>query len=61
MHHPEWLARSCDLTQGDFFLWGYVKSKDYENKPRDIPHLKDEIQREIHKIKPAVCGLIIVM
>jgi transposase len=29
-----WAPRSCDLTPLDFFLWGYLKSKVYINRPR---------------------------
>ena len=36
-------ARSPDLTPCDFFLWGFVKSKVYATKPRDIPELKERI------------------
>jgi len=28
--------RSCDLTPLDFFLWGYLKSQVYTNKPQTI-------------------------
>ncbi|GFU47990.1 uncharacterized protein TNCV_4967781 [Trichonephila clavipes] len=28
-----WSTRSCDLTPLDYFLWGYVKSLVYANKP----------------------------
>lgn len=40
-----WPSRSPDLSVCDFFLWGYLKSKIYENKPRDLEELKAEIQR----------------
>ncbi|GFX30903.1 transposable element Tc3 transposase [Trichonephila clavipes] len=29
-----WPPRSCDLTPLDYFLWGYVKSLVYADKPR---------------------------
>ena len=35
-----WLPRSCDLTPLDFFLWGYLKSQVYTNKPQTIEALK---------------------
>ncbi|GFT34961.1 putative DD41D transposase [Trichonephila clavipes] len=28
-----WPPRSCDLTPRDYFLWGYVKSLVYADKP----------------------------
>ena len=42
--------RSCDLTPLDFFLWGYLKSKVYANKPTTVQQLKDEIRRHIGEI-----------
>ena len=33
----------CFLSLCDFFLWGFVKSKVYATKPRDIPELKERI------------------
>jgi hypothetical protein len=42
-----WPPRSCDLTPCDFFLWGFVKSRVYANKPQTIPELKVEIRRVI--------------
>jgi hypothetical protein len=48
-------ARSCDLTPCDFFLWGYLKSQVYENNPRSIPDLQEEIRRVIGHIEEQVC------
>jgi len=31
--YQNWPPRSCDLTPLDFFLWGFLKSKVYVNKP----------------------------
>ncbi|GFX50702.1 uncharacterized protein TNCV_2722881 [Trichonephila clavipes] len=31
-----WPPRSCDLTSLDYFLWGYVKSLVYADKPRTL-------------------------
>lgn len=47
-----WPARSPDLTAPDFFLWGFLKSKVYVNKPQTIQHLKDNIRHEIEEIQP---------
>ncbi|GFX88713.1 hypothetical protein TNCV_4636341 [Trichonephila clavipes] len=38
-----WPPRSCDLTPLDYFLWGYVKSLVYANKPQTHDHLEDNI------------------
>ncbi|GFW11373.1 uncharacterized protein TNCV_3808931 [Trichonephila clavipes] len=37
--------RSCDLTPLDYFLWGYVKSLVYADKPQTLDHLEDNIRR----------------
>ncbi|GFU56809.1 uncharacterized protein TNCV_2539791 [Trichonephila clavipes] len=42
-----WLPRSCDLTPLDYFLWGYVKSLVYADKPQTLDHLEDNIRRVI--------------
>ena len=42
-----WPARSPDLSVCDFFLWGYLKSKVYCNKPRTLNDLKVAISEEI--------------
>ncbi|CAH2091278.1 unnamed protein product [Euphydryas editha] len=46
-----WSPRSCDLTPLDYFLWGYVKSLLYSNKPEAIGHLEDNIWRVIADIR----------
>ncbi|GFV41443.1 uncharacterized protein TNCV_5048481 [Trichonephila clavipes] len=38
-----WPPRSCDLTPLDYFLWGYVKSLVYADKPQTLHHLYIEI------------------
>ena len=43
-----WRARS-DLSPLDYFLWGYLKGKDYRNKPANIIQLKTAIE-EIQSI-----------
>ncbi|GFU61735.1 uncharacterized protein TNCV_4612131 [Trichonephila clavipes] len=42
-----WSPRSCDLTPLDYFLWGYVKSLVYADKPHTLDHLEDKICRVI--------------
>ncbi len=41
-----WPPRSPDLSCCDYFLWGYLKSKVYINKPRDLEQLRANIERE---------------
>lgn len=41
---PPWLP---DLSPCDYFLWGYLKYKDYINKPRTLEALSETITREI--------------
>ncbi|KYN35890.1 hypothetical protein ALC56_09681 [Trachymyrmex septentrionalis] len=50
--------RSCDLTPLDFFLWGYLKSQVYVNKPTTTRALKEEIQRCINEIHPHLCKMV---
>ncbi|GFX03007.1 DUF4817 domain-containing protein [Trichonephila clavipes] len=47
-----WPPRSCDLTPLDYFLWGYVKSLVYADKPQALDHLEDNIRRVIADIRP---------
>lgn len=50
----EWPPRSPDITPLDFFLWGYLKSKVYLNRPNNIDDLKERIRQEIRLISPEV-------
>jgi hypothetical protein len=54
-----WPPRSCDLTTCDFFLWGFVKSRVYVNKPQTIPELKAEIRRVTGETEPQLCGNVV--
>jgi hypothetical protein len=54
-----WPPRSCDLSPCDFFLWGFVKSCVYANKPQTIPELKAEIGRVIGEIEAQLCENVI--
>ncbi|GFW51479.1 putative LOC100569746 [Trichonephila clavipes] len=47
-----WPPRSCDLTPLDYFLWGYLKSLVYADKPQTLDHLEDNIRRVIANIRP---------
>jgi len=48
--NTEWPTRSPDLNACDFFLWGYLKSKLYEKKPRTMVDLKQNIRDEVAAI-----------
>ncbi|GFV96155.1 uncharacterized protein TNCV_1871151 [Trichonephila clavipes] len=54
-----WPPRSCDLTPLDYFLWGYVKSLFYANKPQTLDHLEDNIRRVIADIRPQMLEKVI--
>jgi len=45
-----WPPRSPDLSVPDFFLWGYLKGKVYNNRPTDLHALKENIREEIAKL-----------
>ncbi|GFV07082.1 putative LOC100569746 [Trichonephila clavipes] len=54
-----WPPRSCDLTPLDYFLWGYVKSLVYADKPQTLDHLEDNIRRVIADILPQMLEKVI--
>lgn len=54
-----WPPRSCDLTPLDFFLWGYVKSLVYADKPQTTGALKANITRVVNEIEPEMCQEVI--
>ncbi|GFV09556.1 putative transposable element [Trichonephila clavipes] len=54
-----WPPRSSDLTPLDYFLWGYVKSLDYADKPQTLDHLEDNIRRVIADILPQMLEKVI--
>ncbi|GFW35595.1 hypothetical protein TNCV_2462371 [Trichonephila clavipes] len=54
-----WPPRSCDLTPLDYFLWGYVKSLVYADKPQTFDHLEDNIGRVIADIRPQMLEKVI--
>ncbi|GFW65544.1 DUF4817 domain-containing protein [Trichonephila clavipes] len=54
-----WPPRSCDLTPLDYFLWSYVKSLVYADKPQTLDHLEDNIHRVIADIQPQMLEKII--
>ncbi|GFV87281.1 uncharacterized protein TNCV_5114991 [Trichonephila clavipes] len=54
-----WPPRSCDLTPLDYFLWGYVKSLVYADKPQTLDHSEDNIRRVIADIRPQMLEKVI--
>ena len=46
----DWPPRSCDITPLDFYLWGYVKSKCFLDKPATIEALEANITEVISEI-----------
>ena len=52
------LRRSPDLTAPDYFLWGHLKHKVFENRPANIAVLRNRIQEEINVIQPATLCLV---
>ncbi|GFS83230.1 thrombospondin-1 [Trichonephila clavipes] len=54
-----WPPRSCDLTPLDYFLWDYVKSLVYADKPQTLDHLEDNIRRVIADIRPQILEKVI--
>ncbi|GFV45069.1 hypothetical protein TNCV_3339171 [Trichonephila clavipes] len=43
----------------DYFLWGYVKSLVYADKPQTLDHLEDNIRRFIADIRPQMLEKVI--
>ncbi|GFU04320.1 transposable element Tc3 transposase [Trichonephila clavipes] len=54
-----WPPIACDLTSLDYFLWGYVKSLVYVDKPQTLDHLEDNICRVIVDIRPQMLEKVI--
>ncbi|GFX35890.1 transposable element Tc3 transposase [Trichonephila clavipes] len=54
-----WPPRSYDLTPLDYFLWGYVKSLFYADKPQTLDHLENNIRRVIADIRPQMLEKVI--
>ncbi|GFW17953.1 hypothetical protein TNCV_2231341 [Trichonephila clavipes] len=54
-----WPPRSCDLTPLDYFLWVYVKSLVYADKPQTLDPLEDNIRHVIADIRPQMLEKII--
>ncbi|KAK9874473.1 hypothetical protein WA026_002822 [Henosepilachna vigintioctopunctata] len=50
-----WPSRSPDLSPFDYFVWGYLKSKVYENKPTNLEQLKQTMRSEMAAISRVMC------
>ncbi|GFU67429.1 hypothetical protein TNCV_641291 [Trichonephila clavipes] len=46
-------------TPLDYFLWGYVKSLVYADKPQTLDYLEDNIRRVIADIRPQMLEKVI--
>ena len=53
------LAASVVRLDADYFMWGYVKSMVYANKPATIDELRTNIEREIAVISADLCLKIV--
>ena len=49
-----WPPCSPDLTPPDYFLWGYLKGRVYQNKPRTTDSLKANFTEEIQAVTAEV-------
>ena len=56
----EWAPHSPDLSPPDYFLWGYLKSKVYKNRPRTLSELKENIRVEMRAISPETCRKVML-
>lgn len=54
-----WPPRSCDLTPLDFFLWGFLKSQVYANRPQTTGDLKMNITHAIAQIQFDLCARVV--
>ena len=54
-----WPPYSPDLNPCDYFLWGYLKERIYQNNPQTLTALKDNIRREIRMIPADMIGRVI--
>ncbi|XP_044762467.1 uncharacterized protein LOC123319508 [Coccinella septempunctata] len=54
-----WPPRSPDLTPLDYFMWGYIEQKVYENKPPTLLQLKHNIRTEMAAISGEMCRRVV--
>ena len=55
----EWSPHSPDLSPPDFYLWGLLKDRVYQNNPKTIAELKLAITQNICAIKREECARVI--
>lgn len=55
----KWAPRLPDLTLWDSFLWGYINSKVYGTKPRDLPTLEERLRNACASVT-SKCGPMLV-
>lgn len=46
----EWPPRSPDLTKMDFFMWGYIKNRVYQETPTTAEDMKNRIREAFNSI-----------
>ena len=51
----EWAPHSPDLNPPDFYLWGFLKDKEYQGNPQTIEELKTAITAKIRAIPKEEC------
>ncbi len=56
----EYSRRSSDLTQLDFFLWGYLKDGVYTIRPNTIEALKIIIKEKCHEITRKTLSIVCI-
>ncbi|GFV11931.1 uncharacterized protein TNCV_1784511 [Trichonephila clavipes] len=62
-YHHAWPPRSPDLSPCDYWLWGYLKSQVYRDRPTSLGMLKDNIRLQcltitLHMLYSAVHNII---
>jgi len=56
-HH--WPPYSPDLNPCDFFLWGYLKDRVYQNNPHTVEELEAAIREEVLRIDESTMDLVV--
>jgi len=56
---PQWSPHSPGWKPPDFYLWGYLEDRVYENNPQTIPDLKTAITAATRAIPREKCGRVI--
>ena len=55
----EWPAPSQDLSPLDFFIWGYLMKRGYQDNPPTVTELKESISKNIRCIGSEVTKVVI--